>query len=56
MEVLKHIFHSIGSQEIYYHSAPNVRGWGVEIHIQIGHKDGCSSVITKAIEGCLDMV
>jgi len=37
VEVLKHVFHSIGCQEVCYLSGPQIRGWGIQVHIQISH-------------------
>jgi len=55
VEVLEHVFHVIGSQEVCYLAGPHIRGWGVQIHIQICTEDRGASVL-ESIKGCLYMV
>jgi len=55
VEVLKHVFHSIGCQEVCYLAGPQIRGCGIQIHIQISHEHRGASVL-ESIEGSLNMM
>ena len=55
VEVLEHIFHIIGCQKVCYLAGPQIRGWSIQVHIQISTEHRGASVL-ESIKGSLDMV